>query len=565
MPESANTRLITEANLNTRLLGRGWANVLDFLEPGRVEGVTDDRPAFEAARLTGRPVYAPTGNYYLSKSPDWGSGAVFRGDGKRKTIIKLLDNAPADVTLWGNASLNGTVQMYFSDFTLDGNCQRQGGTLQPAGGSRSSCMTFRNVQHAYVDRVEAINPLLHGFDVTRGALDYPYLGDGVVATMRSSNIYFDQCESTNFGDDAFTCHSSDYIHYSRCIGYDPRNRDNNNGFEIDGDSRHITLTNNRSYGCYAGIEVKGHENESAAQEIIINGHHDTGSVRSYNFRHIGFHSDTDPLSTTARNIIATNLVSIDPNNDKNFQDTATPRALAISAFKGVSITGFTAIGRGGYGAGCVAISIQFKASHINLSGINVSGWTGADSDLSITSGDYVTVTGFTTRESAPRAIYTGSNISAVNFFGVNATAPTTGATTGIDLYSSIGLEFAGLSVTGYPIPFRADLIDYPSIGLFARRARFVPAGITSMKDLDPSNDYYASTTTFAAFTTDRPTGATGAYFITHSRANGDSVTQTITRNTSTSPVQYWRILNHVTKETSAWQQATTTAVANSAT
>jgi hypothetical protein len=533
--------------------------VEDYLDPNRVPGLTDDRAAFEAARLTGKKVFARAGTFYLSKSPDWSDNAFFKGAGKGKTIIKFLDSAPADATLWGNVKLTGTVQGYFSDFTLDGNCNRQGGTLVAAGGSRSSNLTFRNTQHFYVDRVSSINPLLHCFDVTRGHLDYAYLGDGNLATLRSSNVYFDQCDGTNFGDDGFTCHSSDYIHISRSIFYSPRMRTNCNGLEFDGDSRHCTGTNNLTINCYAGIEIKGHGNESAAQDIQINGHIDIGSVRSYNFRHIGFHEGTDPISKTAKNILATNLISINPNNDAGFQDDATPRALAISAYHGVTINGFTAIGRGGYKAGDVAVAIQYRARNINISGINITGWLGADQDISITTGDFVTLSG-TIENSAKRAIYVGSTVTSVKMLGLHATAPTDGsAMYGIDCYSTTSAlavdGSSGITIVGYPTAaIRAAGVNWASWNMFVNRALDVPAGTTRIIDLDPSRAYYASSAVFATLT-DIPSGATGGYFIQPSNCNSDSVVRTITRNTSgTSQTQYWRVENYISKTSSAWNK-----------
>lgn len=93
----------------------------------------------------------------------------------------------------------------------------------------------------------------------------------------------------------------------------------------------------------------------------------------------------------------------------------------------------------------------------------------------------------------------------------------------------------------------------------------IPSGVTTMKALNPANDYYASTTQFATFTTDRPTGVTGAHFIEHSRLGPDVVIQTITRNTVTTPVQYFRILHPSDKSVSPWQKVTSTSVAYSAT
>jgi hypothetical protein len=99
-----------------------------------------------------------------------------------------------------------------------------------------------------------------------------------------------------------------------------------------------------------------------------------------------------------------------------------------------------------------------------------------------------------------------------------------------------------------------------------KKMKTLPAGVTSMKMLDPLEDYYLSTGEFAAMTTDRPTGVTGAYFVTHSRNHNGGVIQTLTRNTAGTPTEYWRILYYgVAPTASAWQQRTNTSLAYSAT
>lgn len=540
------TRAIHPAGLKPLLTakvskGERWANVVDYLAVGRVPGTTDDRAAFESARATGRPVYAPAGTYWFSSSPDWGAGTILVGDGKRKTIFKLLDTATADANLIVNPVMTGTVQMYFADFTLDGNCQRQGGVLVAAGGSRSSTFTLRNVQHAYVDRVESINSIQHGFDVTRGHLDYAYVGDGNLATLRSSHVYFDQCEASNFGDDGFTTHSSDYVYIARSVAFSPRLRGNCNGIEVDGDSRYCTLTTNRTFNCYAGIEIKGHGTESAAMYTEINGHIDSGSVRSYNFRHIGYQTGADPVSLSAFGITATNLVSIDPNNDAGFQDDATPRALSISAYQGVVINGFLAKGRGGYGAGAIAVQVQYRASAI-ISGLSVTGWAGADLDVSLTTSGSVTLE-LDVYDSAQNSVYTGATIASAVINISRLKAPAGGGNWAFDIYNSTNVEVSGLvGVTGYAVPMRADLINYPSVAHFMRRTRDLPAGTTLLAGLDLTKDYYGSSGAMGSIT-DGP-GLGGANFITHTRLSADATVQTLTRNTTTEASQgmAWRVV-----------------------
>jgi len=550
-------------------IGKGEQDVYveDYLATNRVPGLTDDRPAFEAARLTGKRVRAREGTFYLSKSPDWSDNAWFQGAGKGRTIIKLLDSAPADATLWGNIKLTGTVQGYFADFTLDGNCGRQNGTLTAAGGSRSSNFTLRNAKYFYVERVSSINPLLHSFDVTRGHLDYPYLEDGNLATLRSSDCYFDMLDGTNFGDDGFTVHSSDYIHVSNSIFYNPRNRTNCNGFEFDGDSRYNVATNNRTYGCYGGIEVKGHANESASQAMTINGHISVMDTRSYHFRHIGHHlgpnTDTgapgDPVSKSAFDIVATNLVSIFPGNRYGFQDETTPSALTISAFSNVSVTNFTAIGDPNYDfAHNSVVTAMYLANNIKLSNFNFRDFKGSDQDIYITGGfnkaTRVIIDGVNSKNSSPRIIGIGSANPQVSIDNVQGVAPATGALYAIDAgYSNDKVNIGqNIQVEGYPTVVRFDGTNYSTLSKFLRRALKSLNGATKLIDLDVTKDYYFNTTEWAAFS-DVPPGQTGGNWVEHSVMTGNSVIQRATRNTTgTTQQAAWRIIDTSSKGAGAW-------------
>jgi hypothetical protein len=156
-------------------------------------------------------------------------------------------------------------------------------------------------------------------------------------------------------------------------------------------------------------------------------------------------------------------------------------------------------------------------------------------------------------------------VTGVNLSGIIATAPATGAVNGIDIYNGAGVTLGAAVFTGYPVPVRADLTDYASHAHYSRRVSPTPAGLTDMKTLDPTKDYYLTTAQFLACATDRPDGATGGHFVTHSRLNADATTQTLTKNTTGTVIQYFRTLYWATDTASAWHQVTAPAVAYSAT
>lgn len=541
--------------------------VEDYLAANRVPGTTDDLAAFNAAIATGKRVRARETTFHVSKSPSWGDNTWFKGSGKGRTIIKLLTSAPGDASLWCNKDLTGNTQGYWADFTLDGFASRPNGATG-GNGTRSSGLSLRNAHYWYIDRVSVINPVQHAFDVTNGSLDYPYGGDGVLAGTRSDYIWFDQCDGSGFGDDAFTCHSSDYITYSRCIGFNPRKKENCNAFEIDGDSRYVTLNDNRSYNCYGGIEIKGHDNESAAQGVTINGHISTRDVRSYHFRHIGHHlgpnTDTgapgDPPTKSAFDIVATNLVSIFPGNRTGFQEDTTPSALNISAFSNVSITNFTAIGDPAYDfAGESVVTLKYLAHNIKLTNFNFRNFKNSAADIYVSGGfnmaDRIIIDGVNSLNSSPRVVTIGTGNPFVSVNNINAIAPSVGALYGVDAgYSSDSNFTLGdtINLVGYPTAVRFKSTNYATSDLFRRRMQNAPTGFTRLIDLDPTKDYYFSTSEWATLT-DIPSGQSGANFVEHSKIYVNSVMQKVVRNTTgTTQTAAWRVIDVGTKTAGPW-------------
>jgi hypothetical protein len=566
----------------TKPVGQGelCINVMDLMDPSRIVGTTDDLPAIEKAMGNGTfgPValYFPKGDYWINSAIRQKSYTRLYGDGMDSTIIHLLPTASNNtyvVTSYDRLT-TGNQYLHIHDMTLDwGQSVARPGA---GGGTKSSCLNYANVQQAWITRVKAINGGQHAFDISQGSESYAYVNanpnaanddPNVWATGRSSFVYIDSCEGTGWQDDGITTHGSDYIFITNNRMYDPRGRNNSNGIEVDGGSRHVYLEGNWTSGCYGGVEVKGHQNENAAQDTVINGHIDVGSVRSYNFRHIGHHADADFDSKTAYNILASDLVSIAPNNRKGFQDDMSPRALCISAYVGVMVNGLTAWGDpAGYIAGDVAIAVQYRAKNVTLCGINTKGFKGCDTDISVTSAENVSIIGGGTYDSAFQGIYFGSSITSGKVVGYNGIGPLDGSgTNGIRVYNSDGVSITASGWMGYATPIYADGNKYKNTHMYTMRCRNFPAGTTSMKQLYDA-DYYLDTTAFANMKTDRPNGATGAYFLQNSGANGDSVIQTITRNTSgSSQARYVRVLNWSAQTAGNWQLQTQTDTAYSAT
>ncbi|WP_066393252.1 glycosyl hydrolase family 28-related protein [Neobacillus mesonae] len=365
-------------------------NVADFGAVG--DGKTDCTAAFKKAIGLGKvKVIVPEG-VFITRGIHLPSWTWLAGAGKGATTIKLHNNADKGARLLTNAHhWRGNHHIMVEGFSLDWNVERLGNEPKTSTwGNHSSCLTYANVTYGWVKDIETINPGLHGVDISSTL--YNYAGDGRRAVGGSKFIWVDNVTGFGFGDDGITTHHSDYILISNCHMYDPSGRahrkgfSNSNGFEIDDGSRNVVLVNNSSARCFGGIEIKAHQNSSAASNVQIIGHISVNDNRSYNFRHIGHHKSEDSESETAFNIMATNLVSVGPVFSDLYKDSK-PRCLVISGYKNVVLNHLTFIGEPGYNyhGGPVA-AIQYQARKVVLNNISFKNFSTAGSGIKVFGG-----------------------------------------------------------------------------------------------------------------------------------------------------------------------------------
>lgn len=384
------------------------------------DGKTDCTDAFKMALGKGRvKVFIPEG-VFLVKEIKLPSFTYLLGAGKGKTIIKLHDSAPKSRRLMTNKNhRTGNRNVYVKGMTLDWNVERLGSVEKTSTwGNHSSCLLFANVKYGWVKDVEAVNPGLHCFDISSPL--YNYYGDGYRARGGSEFIWLDNLIGYGFGDDGITTHHSDNIFISNCHLCDPSGKthkegfSNSNGIEIDDGSRNVWLLNNSSARCFGGVEIKAHHNSSAASNVVIIGHLSVNDNRSYNFRHIGHHKETDPESKTAINIRAANIISYKPIHTELYANSS-PRAMVVSAYKNVAINHFTVIGDPSYDyGGEPAIALQYRSRNVILKNVKISGFTSAESDIKVFGGsnhaDHIKIRNMISRHSAPKAIHIGKGV-----------------------------------------------------------------------------------------------------------------------------------------------------------
>ncbi|MFC8960569.1 peptidase G2 autoproteolytic cleavage domain-containing protein [Bacillus subtilis] len=395
-------------------------NVDDF---GAVpDGKTDSSEAFRKAVGDGRVRVKLSAGIYVIRGVKLPSWTYLVGQGKGVTILQLHEDTPASEWVITNADYEkGNRNIFVQGMSLDWNPDRQGG-VGATGGQHSSCLTFANVKFGWVKDVEAINPGLHGFDITAPTYDHlpstQYTKDGC------RYIWLDNCVAYGAGDDGITTHYSEYLFISNCHSFDPRGtahakgQSNSNGIEVDDGSKHVWLLNNHTSGNIRGVEVKAHTEWPASQNVHVIGHVSYRDVRGYDLRHIGHHLATDPESTTAYNVTLTDCTAIEPVFNDMYAGLS-PRALVVSAYKNVAVNNFTAIGDPSYDyKDNPVIALQYRSRNISLNNITIRGFKKAGFDIRLYGGpqktDNVNLSNFTFYKSAKQGIGIGGGVYSVN-------------------------------------------------------------------------------------------------------------------------------------------------------
>ncbi|MCP6684172.1 peptidase G2 autoproteolytic cleavage domain-containing protein [Bacillus nakamurai] len=426
-------------------------NVEDF---GAVPDGRDNTEAFQKAIGNGRvKVNVPAGEFLVQgiKLPSW---TTISGQGKGITTIKLHEDAPAyEWVITNDDYQNGNRNIFVQGMSLDWNPDRQCGVRNP-GGQFSSCLTFAKVEYGWIKDVEVINAGLHGIDITSPT--YDHLPDTDWTKDGCRYIWIDNCVAYGAGDDGITTHYSEYIFISNCHSGNPRGTEhaegsaNSNGIEVDDGSKHVWLLNNYTSGNIRGVEVKAHSLWPASQNVHIIGHVSYRDVRAYDIRHIGHHQASDPESTTAYDVTLTDCSAIEPVFNSLYES-VTPRALVISAYKNVNISGFTAIGDPAYDyGGNPVVALQYRSQNITINGIKIRGFKQAGVDINLSGGsnktDYVKISNFDIYQSSPKGISIGGGLYHVNI--INGTMIGDGGSVGIQTPNSQAV-ILGVHAEGY--------------------------------------------------------------------------------------------------------------------
>ncbi|CAG7652686.1 hypothetical protein PAESOLCIP111_06602 [Paenibacillus solanacearum] len=427
-----------------------FVNVKRFGAKG--DGVTDDSAAFAAAFGNGSvSVYVPEGTYRVRglRVP---SNTTVRGAGIDCTIIKLTDDAPNGEWVVTNSDYEaGNTNIVLEDFTADWNINRP--NVRRVGGQASSCITLANASYCWIQRVKAVDALLHCFDVT--SPQYVNEGDTVYSDKPSRYVWITDCIADGHEDDGFTTHHSEYIYIENCYSTGASKAGKyfgGVGFEIDDGSRNVWVTNCVSEGNWRGFMAKGHHDAPAAYGVHFTNCTSIREARSFELLHINHHLSTEPVSPNAYDVTMTNCVAYYPQMKPVSLD-ITQRALSIAAYARVKVNGFTAIGDPAFDyKNQPVIAVQTKARNVTLSDIHVTGFTTASTDITIAgganSGDHIVISNVSVHESSPNGIFIGTGLKDVMVSNIQLQGTNKAGSVGLKYYAD-RTYIGNISVSGY--------------------------------------------------------------------------------------------------------------------
>ncbi|MDM5298063.1 peptidase G2 autoproteolytic cleavage domain-containing protein [Bacillus pumilus] len=491
--------------------------VKDFGAKG--DGVTNDQAAFELALSSGySEVFVPEGTY-LVMGLAIPSYTRFIGAGK-STIIKL--HRSADPKKDVITTKPGAEYIQIENLTADWNRSKANNTI--GSGANATCVSIKNAKFVWVRNVYAENAGLHGFDVTSPSYNKSTDNQTVYQSGGSSYVWIDNCVASKFGDDGFTTHFSEYIFITNCYSFDgngsahPSKAANTNGFEVDDGSKNVWIKNCHSRKNARGFEVKAHAIAPAAQNVNLSDCTSLNDIRSFDFRHIGHHLSTDPLSTTARNINVVNCYAIKPIYNSMYEGLS-PKALVVSAFVNVNISNFHAIGDPAYDyKKTPAIAFQYKSRNINISNITVKDYRTADADIYIYGGaqktDYINISNVSIFESAPIGIKVGSGVTNVNISNGSLIGRNAVGSIGVYCYNNQA-NINSINIEKYSTPSE----------MAGNKYAFVPNNFKNGTRIATTSGYAKTKTSFIAASTGgaKVTGEASAAIATTGGAKAEGV------------------------------------------
>lgn len=286
-----NSPVLADGTTTARSLKSRFADSVNVLDFGAVgNGVTDDTSAIQSAIVyateNGKACFIPSGEYLISEDIYLPSNSCVYGAGKGVTTVIISTDAPVIVDGFCNegrynAKYKSTPQttydenIYLSNLSID--MQGWDRTTQGTDTVGGCGVKLAGVKIATVYNVEAIEPVIHGFDCSAfevtnnfnvGHFNYDAVQGGC------ENILFFNTQTRDpVTDDGITTHFATnvtIIGHRSVYGREGNTVSNNQaGVEFDGGSQ-----NCQAIGCYVngfakGYSALGHYTEPPARNICF--------------------------------------------------------------------------------------------------------------------------------------------------------------------------------------------------------------------------------------------------------------------------------------------------------
>ena len=322
-----------------------------------------------------------------------------------------------------------------------------------------SGVVFANCRNCICENVKVTNPALHCFDAMADKpyqlLSSDYANNKTYdEAKRSRYIKFINCEGIGAKDDTFTCHYADYVYFEGCRAYENfyngEGSENRNGFEVDDGSKNIYLNN-----CYAesnarGYEIKAHAHSPAPENVTLTNCVSNNCSISYQLRHLEHHLATEDMSN-GKNVNIVNCKAINPRYNEKYPS-LNPQALQISAYNGVNIVNFTAIGEAtSVDSERAVVGFQYKAKNINVENILFEGFSEARQQIYIVGGaqcaDYVNIRNLTIKNGGVEGVAVGSSIKNISIENCNIECNGSVNSRGIATSASSNVTIKNITVT----------------------------------------------------------------------------------------------------------------------
>lgn len=285
-------------------------------------------------------ILIPAGMWEIDREITQPSNSWISGAGRDLTTVRLANGTDRRWNVFTNASNDRTTGnlgdegLVLENLSIDGN---RTGTVAGAltWGHTSGCgVGWAAVSQGIVRHVNVKSMWNHGITID-GAI-YG-VGPTEYGVLPSRFIRVEDCEAWDCGDDQITTHYCDMVWLTRCVGRDSAGSKvpgNSNAIEIDDGSRNIFITDCAGYRCDCGIQIKGHNQQPAPYNVIVNGFRAVNNRYGVELRHTGwygtqFEDDEDTIlpgegeddeiiysgsSATARNVLLANIEVIAPRS-----------------------------------------------------------------------------------------------------------------------------------------------------------------------------------------------------------------------------------------------------------